>query len=67
MSMAWAERPHSNAETNSEELDEDFLEALGSFEAEEDEWYDIFWSTIEESCNEYNRSYAKEDMVQEYE
>lgn len=39
------------AETNDvdEELDEEFLEILGSFEAEEDDWYDFFWSTIDET------------------
>lgn len=41
---AWAETVD-----NAEELDEDFLEMLGSFEAEDDDWYDFFWSTIDES------------------
>ena len=35
-----------------EELDEEFLEILGSFEAEEDDWYDFFWSTIDETEEE---------------
>lgn len=35
-----------------EELDEEFLEILGSFEAEEDDWYDFFWSTVEETEQE---------------
>ena len=34
------------------ELDEEFLEILGSFEAEEDDWYDFFWSTIDETQQE---------------
>ena len=37
------------AEEDAEELDEEFLEMLGSFEAEEDDWYDFFWSTIDET------------------
>ena len=43
----WAESSDDN-----EELDEEFLELLGSFEAEEDDWYDFFWSTIEETEQE---------------
>ena len=42
----WAE------ENDEEELDEEFLEILGSFEAEEDDWYDFFWSTIDETEEE---------------
>lgn len=40
----WAE-----TENDSDELDEEFLEILGSFESEEDDWYDFFWSTIDET------------------
>ena len=43
----WAE-----SSDDSEELDEEFLELLGSFEAEEDDWYDFFWSTVEETEQE---------------
>jgi len=35
-----------------ENVDEEFLEVLGSFEAENGEWYDLFWSTIEEAMQE---------------
>ena len=35
-----------------ENVDEEFLEVLGSFEAEDGEWYDLFWSTIEEAMQE---------------
>ena len=35
-----------------ENVDEDFLEVLGSFEAEDGEWYDLFWLTIEEAMQE---------------
>ncbi len=34
---------------DTEELDEEFLEMLGSFEAEEEDWYDFFWSTLDEA------------------
>ncbi len=34
------------------ELDEEFLEILGSFETEQDEWYDLFWSMVEEAEHE---------------
>lgn len=42
------------AESNYDEddIDEEFLEVLGSFEAKDDEWYDIFWPTIEETIRE---------------
>jgi len=46
--------PPSSAEANNDadDIDEEFLEILGSFEVEDDEWYDIFWSTIEETMQE---------------
>jgi hypothetical protein len=34
-------------------LDAGFLEVLGSIEAEEDEWFEIFLSTIDEAEEEY--------------
>ena len=42
------------AETNNDEneIDEEFLEVLGSFETEDDEWYDIFWPIIEGTMQE---------------
>ena len=44
---AWAETIEGT-----EELDEEFLEILGSFEAEEDDWYDFFLSTMDETMQE---------------
>lgn len=44
---SWSETMEVEAE-----LDEEFLEILGSFEAEEDDWYDFFWSTIDETQQE---------------
>ncbi len=42
------------------ELDEEFLEILGSFEAEEDDWYDFFWSTIDETQQESTTDVSNE-------
>lgn len=51
--ICWAESTISD-----EELDEEFLEILGSFEADEEDWYDIFWLTIEDEAQ-------KDDMYGE--
>ena len=42
----------ADANNDADDIDEEFLEILGSFEAGEDEWYDIFWSTIDETMQE---------------
>ncbi len=38
------------AEETTEDIDEDFLEILGSFETEneDDDWHEVFWSTMDE-------------------
>lgn len=35
-------------DTNEDELDEEFLEILGSIEEEHDDWFEFFLSTIDE-------------------
>ena len=44
---SWAE-----STTSDEELDEEFLETLGSFDVDDEDWYEVFWSTIEEEAQE---------------
>ena len=44
-----AETENTTNNSIDEELDGEFLEVLGSVEAEEDEWFDIFLSTIDEA------------------
>ncbi len=61
-SIASAEPLCSETHANCEELDEEFLDVLGSFEAEDDEWYDIFWSAIEELSSENNKPYVTENI-----
>lgn len=48
----------SEASVN-EELDEEFLEVLGSIDAEEDEWFEIFLSTIDEVDEDYPENNTK--------
>ena len=50
------------AETNYDEdgIDEEFLEVLGSFEAEDDEWYEMFWETIEGTKQVDNADFENE-------
>ncbi len=41
------------SESIDDDVDEEFLEVLGSIEADEDEWFDIFLSTIDEADEKY--------------
>ena len=53
--LCWAE-----STTNDEELDEEFLETLGSFNVDEEDWFEIFWTTIEDEAQEAEK-YGKEN------
>ena len=44
-----AETNHASQTITDEDLDEEFLEVLGSVEANGDEWFEIFISIIDEA------------------
>lgn len=53
--LCWAE-----STTNDEELDEEFLETLGSFNVDEEDWFEIFWTTIEDEAQDAEK-YGEEN------
>lgn len=53
LQQSFAETEKVPETSTGEELDEEFLEVLGSVDAEGDEWFEIFLSTIDEVDENY--------------
>ena len=52
LQQTFAATEEISGDVTADELDEEFLEFIGSVEAEEDEWFELFLSTIDEADEE---------------